>query len=540
MYRQFFALSEKPFNLTPDPDFLYLSRGHKEALAHLTYGVESKSGFVMVTGEVGSGKTTLLRTLISNLGDAVLLSQVTNTRVSYKELLELILRDFGLNPEGLGKASLLAALNDFLIERYREGRNCVLIVDEAQNLGVSSLEGVRMLANLETEKSKLLHTILVGQPGLRDLIESPELEQLRQRITVRYHLGPLTAGEVGEYVRHRLAKVVLDPEKAPVFSDEVMPAIHEATGGVPRLVNVLCDEALLHAYVAEVREIGPAIIGDAAAQMARNQKGREPEPAPAAEPDAELRAKLSSIEARLDHLASAGTWQPQGAPAPGRGAERAGYLAKKESDLRAREESLTRKAAELEQREAEMKERVAQLRAEWKKRMEQLERARQQLTAGASRFPEIRVHAYDPDPRIQNALAEAFAERRIGAEVHGDYRSFAEAVREGGQGGWFTVAVLGAEQDDAANVERVARMAEDAPHVPRIYLSDLDLSTLRRRIFSAGANYFLEKPNGRAGSFTSQKEATEHLKTDLLRVIEGVRKQYQAFFETFVGTEKTG
>jgi len=271
--------------------------------------------------------------------------------------------------------------------------------------------------------------------------------------------------------------------------------------------------------------------------VAKVQKGREPAPLPpVVEPDAQLQAKLSAIEARLDNLAAAGAAMAQGAPGPGR----SGHLAKKESDLRAREEELSQRAAELDRREADLKERVAHLRAEWKKRMEQLEHARHQLAGGGSRFPGLRVHVYDPDPRLQNALADAFAEHRIEAEVHGDFRSFAQAVRDGSRAGWFTVAVLGAEQDDAANVERVALIAEELPHVPRIYLSDLDLSTLRRRIFSAGANYFLEKPNGRGGSFTSHKEATEHLKTDLLRVVEGVRKQYQSFYEAFVGDGKGG
>lgn len=541
MYRSFFALSEKPFNLTPDPDFLYLSQGHKEALAHLTYGVESKSGFVMVTGEVGSGKTTLLRSLIANLGDGVLLSQVTNTRVTYKELLELILRDFGLNPEGLGKASLLAALNDFLIERYREGRSCILIVDEAQNLGVSSLEGVRMLSNLETEKSKLVQTILVGQPGLRDLIESPELEQLRQRITVRYHLGPLSAGEVGEYVRHRLAKVCLDPERAPTFPDDVIPAIHEATGGVPRLINVLCDAALLHAYVAEVRVIDGAIVAEVAGQLSKNQKGKDAEaPTPTPPADAPLQAKLLALEARLDTLVADSARAPVGVPGPVRTADRAGYLAKKERDLKTREQELARKVAEVEKREAEINDRILHVKDEWKKRMDQLGRARQRILSGSNRFPVLRVHAYDPDPRIQNVLAEAFGERQIEAEIHADFRAFAQALREGSRSGWFTVAVLGADQDDAANVERMAGLRDELPHVPRIYLSDLDLSTLRRRIFAAGANYFLEKPNGRSGSFTSHRDAMEHLKADLLHVVEGVRRQYQAFFETFAGDRPGG
>lgn len=369
MYESFYGLTHKPFNLTPDPDFLYLSRAHEEGLAHLTYGVESRSGFVLVTGEVGAGKTTLLRKLIRDLGDQVLLSQVTNTRVSYLELLELIVRDFGLNPQGLGKTALLSMLNDFLIDRYREGRRCLLLVDEAQNLGTAALDGVRMLSNLETEKTKLLQTILVGQPGLRDLIDSPKLEQLRQRISVRYHLGPLTAEEVGEYVRFRLGKVSADPARAPAFSDEVLRLLHQASGGIPRLVNLLCDAALLHGYVDDRREIGADML--LAAVQARQGEEEAPPPAEHREPrragsgTAELRERLARLEARVEQLADDARQRPVEPPLAREWVAREAALSVREAQLSAKEVELTARTAELKRRETELERRLALARERW-------------------------------------------------------------------------------------------------------------------------------------------------------------------------------
>ena len=526
MYTQFYGLSDKPFSLTPDPAFLFLSRGHKEALAHLTYGVESKSGFVMVTGDVGAGKTTLLRTLIRNLGEDVILSQVANTRVSYKELLELILEDFGLNPQGLSKTNLLSMLNDFLIEKHGAGKNCVLVVDEAQNLGVNTLEGLRMLSNLETEKSKLLHIILAGQPGLRATIDSPQLEQLRQRITVRYHLGPLSPGEVGEYIRHRVAKVATDEARAPVFPDEVIPAIHEATGGIPRLVNVLCDGALLHGYVEEARVIGADVVGEVAAQIVRDQRGTEPpEEAEPQALDPSVEARIAQIEARLEGMLSAVAHGPRAAR-PDRGdlAAEAGALRKRERDLEGR-------LVDLARREKEFNERLTRLKDEWKKRMSNVEETRQSLLGGELALPPLRVYAFDNDPRIQNALNEVARNAGIECEVFGDYGSFESSLRAAEPGGCFPVAVLGSVADDGENVARVTGIANDLAHVPTVFLSDIDLSTIRRKIFAAGANYFLEKPNGRARSFAGHREATEHMKADLLRVIRTVHRQQRAILD---------
>ncbi len=530
MYTEFYGLSGRPFSLTPDPDFLYLSKNHREALAHLTYGVESRSGFVMVTGEVGAGKTTLLRTLVRNLGDSLVLSQVTNTRVSYKELLELILEDFGLNPRGLSKTALLSTLNEFLIERYREGRNCVVIVDEAQNLAVSTLEGLRMLSNLETEKTKLLHLVLSGQPGLRDLIDSPELEQLRQRITVRYHLGPLSVGEVGEYIQHRLSRVVTDPERAPVFPDEVVPIVHQATGGIPRLVNVLCDAALLHGYVEETRELGPGLVREVAEQVRRDQEGRTERSAPQPEEDQALKRRVDELEARLTAVASG---LAQGAPAGG--SERAALrrLRQKQAALASLEKELRRRLAEVERREAEFNERLVKLKEQWKRRMRLLEEARRGLLGGEWEFPAPKVFVFDPDPRVRNAACEWLEAAGIAYDEAENTESLEECLAEAGAAGWFTMAVVGSGPDDLENVRTVRDLAEAFPHVPLIYLSDVDLSPVRRRILEGGASSFLEKPPANGLSFAAHREAMEHLREDLLRVVGFLYRQHRAVFETF-------
>ncbi|MFU8858009.1 MAG: AAA family ATPase [Deferrisomatales bacterium] len=527
MYCDFYALRAKPFNLTPDPDFLYLSRGHKEALAHLSYGVESRSGFVMVTGEVGSGKTTLLRTLIRNLGRDVCVSQVTNTRVNYAELLELALDDFGVPPRGMGKTGLLAALNEFLVEQFAEGRSCVLVVDEAQNLSIPTLEGLRMLSNLETEKSKLLHVILAGQPGLRDLIGSRPLEQLRQRITVRYHLGPMSPGEVGEYVRHRIRKVAADPEKAPVFPDEVIPDIYRAAGGIPRLLNVLCEAALLHGYLAETRVIGPEIVGEVAAQVTRDQKGA---PAPPRPPlttgGGAIEDRLAEIEDRLRQvLGGEGPDAVRGGAESPRGGRRA------QSDL-------ARRLQELERREAAVEERGRRLSNEWKRRMAQLEELRCAVDCGQLALPPVKVHICDPDPRLRAAVAAYLGAAGIDAQAHDDFSGFAGGLHRETPGLSFPMAVLGAVADDAENALRISAVRERLPHVPTIFLGDIDLTGIRRRILAAGADCFLEKPDRRVLALGSLQEAEDTFHADILRTILHIRRQYEAVFGRLGGGER--
>src|SRR5215208_2633687 len=208
MYERFYHLRERPFALSPDPEYLYPSRVHQEALDYLRYGIESQAGFIVITGEIGSGKTTLLQTLLRNLDAQTTVGRIVNTMLEPRELLETIMIDFGLDPSGRSKP-LLLDLSQYLVDQRLAGRLVLLVIDEAQNLGLAALEELRMLSNLETEKSKLMQIVMVGQPNLRDKLLAPELEQLRQRITVSYHLQPLDAGETENYINHRLRRAAL-------------------------------------------------------------------------------------------------------------------------------------------------------------------------------------------------------------------------------------------------------------------------------------------------------------------------------------------
>jgi len=243
MYERFYRLRERPFALTPDPDYLYPSRVHREALNYLRYGIESHAGFIVITGAIGSGKTTLLQTLLRGLDDQTTVARVMNTLLDPRELIESAMIDLGLDPTGQSKPLMLKSLGEFLVNERNAGRVVLLVIDEAQNLTLPALEEIRMLSNLETEKSKLLQIILVGQPDLRDKLARPELEQLRQRITVSYHLEALDADETEHYVNHRLARAAIG---APlIFTRAVTDRIHSRAGGVPRLINVIADAALV-------------------------------------------------------------------------------------------------------------------------------------------------------------------------------------------------------------------------------------------------------------------------------------------------------
>lgn len=248
MYEKFFNFGSKPFDLLPNPDLLYMSKTHGKALAYLSYGIEERAGFILLTGEVGAGKTTLIRLLMKEHLDKVTLSKVTNTKVDSHQLLTMINDDFGLETEGRTKAALVRELNEFLIDQYAAGRRCVLIIDEAQNLSVELLEEVRMLSNLETDGGKLLQIILAGQPELKDLINSRELQQLRQRIQIGCHLSPLKTEEVKDYILYRMERS--GNREAVVFSDEAFSSIAGASRGVPRMINILCDYLLIDASAA--------------------------------------------------------------------------------------------------------------------------------------------------------------------------------------------------------------------------------------------------------------------------------------------------
>ena len=267
MYTSFFGLNEKPFSITPDPRYLFMSERHGEALAHLVYGVTESGGFMQLTGEVGTGKTTLVRTLLLNkLPDNADVAVVLNPRLSVIEFLETICEELGIleaGTKGSAKA-LVDALNRQLLAAHAEGRRVILIVDEAQNLSRDVLEQVRLLTNLETARQKLLQIILIGQPELRELLSRDDLRQLAQRITGRYHLEPLTRDETAQYVEHRLRVAGAVGE---LFDKGAKREVFRLTDGVPRLINVICDRALLGAYSREIRGVSRRLVRRAAAEI---------------------------------------------------------------------------------------------------------------------------------------------------------------------------------------------------------------------------------------------------------------------------------
>jgi general secretion pathway protein A len=260
MYRKFFGLKEKPFNVTADPSFLFFSRRHKEAFSHLVYGIKERKGFLEITGEIGTGKTTLCKALLNSLDKETKTAIIFNPNLSKTQMMKTILQDFGISVENQSRVSLISRLNEFLIEQLFLKKNVVLIVDEAQNLNTSLLEQIRLLSNLETEKEKLLQIVLVGQPELRDKLKSPGLTQLRQRISVRYHILPLERDELNKYIRHRLS--VAGANNSVKFETRTLEKIYHYSQGVPRLINMLCDKAMLAAFVQETKSIKPKLIGE--------------------------------------------------------------------------------------------------------------------------------------------------------------------------------------------------------------------------------------------------------------------------------------
>jgi len=268
MYTEFYGLREKPFSLSPDPRFLFLSDSHREALAHLLYGIEQGEGFIAITGEVGTGKTTLCRTLLQRLEPGSEVAFLFNPQLSGLELLQAIDAEFGLETQGKTRRELMDQLNRFLLTKRQEGRRVLLLIDEAQNLEREALEQVRLLSNLETDTTKLIQIILIAQPELDAMLESPELRQLRQRINVRWRLRPLSPGETRDYVRHRLRVAAGGPRE--IFTDLALREIHRRSGGVPRVINRLCDRALLAGYAEGAKEIGLGAV----AEVQRELDGR--------------------------------------------------------------------------------------------------------------------------------------------------------------------------------------------------------------------------------------------------------------------------
>ncbi len=253
MYLEFFGLHEKPFSIAPDPRYLYMTDQHREALAHLLYGVGDEGGFVLLTGEVGTGKTTVCRSLLNQLPSDVDIAFVVNPRVSVNELLETVCDELELGyPEQASVKQLVDTLNHYLLDAYAAGKNTILIIDEAQNLSDDVLEQLRLLTNLETNEKKLLQLILLGQPELLDKLEQDNLRQLAQRITARFHLRPLQMQEMVAYIQHRLHVAGF---RGDMFSAPALKHIYRQSRGVPRLINVICDRAMLGAYTADLLQV---------------------------------------------------------------------------------------------------------------------------------------------------------------------------------------------------------------------------------------------------------------------------------------------
>jgi general secretion pathway protein A len=265
VYLEYYGLKQSPFDITPNPRFLFHSGTHREAFNHLLYGIRERKGFVQLTGEVGAGKTTLCRALLEKLDPHFSTALILNPVLNANELMKAIATEFGLEVRGHDRLETVAAMSEFLLKQIENGKETVLIIDEAQNLTEDLLEQVRLLSNIETDDRKLLQIVLMGQPELRDRLNSPRLKQLRQRITVRYHLKPLTRFEVGQYIQHRLE--ISGAHGIPFFTQPALWRVYFYSRGVPRLVNAVCDKALLAGYVGQSDRITFQMVGRAIREL---------------------------------------------------------------------------------------------------------------------------------------------------------------------------------------------------------------------------------------------------------------------------------
>jgi general secretion pathway protein A len=277
VYLEFYGLTEPPFDITPNPRFLFYSSRHREAFNHLLYGIRERKGFVQLTGEVGAGKTTLCRAMLEQLSAMngyYATALILNPIMSAEELVRSIGIEYGLPVNGLDRLDTLAVINQFLLQQVERGRETVLIIDEAQDLTYDLLEQVRLLSNLETDSRKLLQIVLMGQPELRDRLNNPRLRQLRQRITVRYHLPPLNRDEVNEYIQHRLqvagAKGANGTKGTPYFTQPALWRVYNYRQGIPRLLNAICDKALLAGFVSQQGKISYRLVGRAVRELEGN------------------------------------------------------------------------------------------------------------------------------------------------------------------------------------------------------------------------------------------------------------------------------
>jgi len=311
MYLEYFGLSAQPFQLTPDSDFLFMSESHSRAKAYMDYTVWNREGFVVITGEIGCGKTTLIQKLLSELDENVVVAKVFQTQLDEVEFLQAVLVEFGLNPFNAKKVELLDMLNNFLIEQFLQHKQIVLIVDDAHNLSVKVLEEIRMFAGLETRKEKILHVILVAQPQLNEMLDHPDMQQLMQRVKLRYHIRALSERELGDYVRHRLS--IVGAANRTLFPTEALSAVFKYAGGIPRLINTLCDTTLTCAYADNLPAITVELVETAAKELqwplyaervdkSRAVAKREPSESGVRETLQEQSQKLSVIATRVGKI----------------------------------------------------------------------------------------------------------------------------------------------------------------------------------------------------------------------------------------------
>ena len=258
MYLSFFNLKEQPFAVTPDPKFLYYGEAYQDALAYLVYGIRMRKGFVVLTGEIGVGKTTVINALLERLDDSHRIAHLVHSNMSLKDMLRFVFRDYGLDATGKSKSELLLTLQEFLIRLDQQGGNAVLIIDEAQNLRSWQLEEIRLLSNIETAKRKLIQIILVGQPELLQLMNSTELRQFKQRVSLHFHLKAMTREDVVNFIEHRLK--ISGYQGKRLFDDGALDEIYEFSEGIPRLVNAICDRALIKACVSNQRKVDKKLI----------------------------------------------------------------------------------------------------------------------------------------------------------------------------------------------------------------------------------------------------------------------------------------
>jgi general secretion pathway protein A len=301
MYKKFFGLRDNPFNVNPDPRYLFLTEHTEEALASLTYGIQNRRGFVLLSGEVGTGKTTLLNKLLDWLHSEMYSTAfIFNPRLSTSEFFDFMMSDFGIPCESKQKSQVLMRLNHWLVERYKGGETAVLIIDEAQDLSLRLLEEIRLLTNLETSTEKLLQIVLSGQPELEEKLRQPELRQLRQRITLRCKTYPLTLAETSGYIERRLS--IAGGDGQPAFAPEAVELIYRYSRGIPRVVNLLCEHSLIGAFVDQLKPVPAALIDS----VAREFELHEIEPtAPAPvhrDEDRQLREALQGMATLMDRL----------------------------------------------------------------------------------------------------------------------------------------------------------------------------------------------------------------------------------------------